>query len=240
MLTPSVKLWLKAGKTSVIGAGRAKLLRAIEKHGSIKHAALAMNMSYRHAWGIIRQIRDTLGDEILKVTRGGATGGGAKLSELGRQILTQYEEYEREINRLLKYGPRPALAVDGVIINHKNNLVLIRRKNPPFKGQLALPGGFVEYNETTKEAVIREVKEELGIESRIKRLIGVYSDANRDPRQHVVSVVYELEPLSKLFKAGDDATSFEWISIHNLANINDLAFDHALIISDAITGIRKI
>ena len=138
---------------------------------------------------------------------------------------------------MIKYGPRPALAVDGVIFDKSGDIVLIRRKNPPFKGQLALPGGFVENNETTEAAVRREVKEELGIETRIKRLVGVYSEPKRDPRQHIVSVVYELEPLSTNFKAGDDAAEFEIVAIERLtkSGLDALAFDHGKIIADFIS-----
>lgn len=228
------KLWFKKGKVSVIGEGRSQLLRAIDEHGSITKAASAMGMSYRHAWGIIRHIRDILGDEIVKTTRGGRQGGGAFLTERGKEILDQYEQNAREIKQLLKYGPRPALTVDGIIFDKENNLVLIRRKNPPFKGRLALPGGFVEYNETTEEAVIREIREELGIETKVSSLVGIYSEPSRDPRQHIVTVVYWLEPLSDKFKAGDDAISFEIIPQTSVKKLQDLAFDHYQIISDAI------
>ena len=236
MLSPMVKLWLKKGKISVIGAGRAQLLRAIEEHGSIIKAASAMNMSYRHAWGIIKHIRDTIGTEIVKTTRGGHEGGGARLTKVGRQLLEQFEENQREIDNLLKYGPKPSLAVDGVIFDDDDNLIMIRRKNPPFQGKLALPGGFVENNETTEAAVRREIQEELGIKTKILHLLGVYSDPSRDPRHHIVSVAYELEPLSTKFKAGDDAKSFERISLKKFSSIDQesIAFDHVKVIKDAI------
>jgi 8-oxo-dGTP diphosphatase len=234
MLKPMAKLWFKKGKVSIIGEGRSQLLRAVEEHGSIAKAASAMGMSYRHAWGIIRHIREVLGDEIVKTTRGGTHGGGAFLTARGKEILDQYEQTEREIRQILKYGPKPALAVDGIIFDKDNNLVLIRRKNPPFKGQLAIPGGFVEYNETTEEAVKREIREELGIPTQIIGLVGVYSEPSRDPRQHIVSVVYLLEPLSNKFKAGDDALAYEIIHHKSIKKLRDLAFDHDRIISDAI------
>jgi len=237
MLTPKAKLWLKLKKSdiSVIGEGRARLLRAVQNKGSITKAAQGMNMSYRHAWGIIKSINETIGKDVVMTTRGGASGGGAKLTKVGQQVLEQYEDNAAEIQKLLKYGPRPALAVDGVIFDKDGNLILIRRKNIPFKGKLALPGGFVENNETTEDAVMREVKEELGIQTRIKGLIGVYSDPTRDPRSHVISVVYELEPLSDKFKAGDDAQSYERIAKNKLDGQIELAFDHGKIISEILS-----
>ena len=213
MLKPSAKLWLKKGKVSILGEGRVKLLRAVQEQGSISKAAQVMSMSYRHAWGIIKHIEESMGAALVQTARGGAQGGGAQLTKLGKQIIEQYDEKARDINKLLKFGPRPALAVDGVIFYRKHNIILIRRKNSPFQGKLALPGGFVKYNETTEQAVVREIREELGVATRVKSLLGVYSDPLRDPRQHTVSAVYELEPLSTDFKAGDDAAAFEVVSV---------------------------
>jgi 8-oxo-dGTP diphosphatase len=230
----SAKLWLKSGEASIIGSGRARLLRAIDEYGSITKAAESMNMSYRHAWGILRMIRDAVGEEIITTSRGGKSGGGAQLTAYGRQLLRQFDDNEHLIKRLLKYGPRPALTVDGVIFDDSGKLVLIRRKNPPFKGQLALPGGFVENNETTEDAIRREIKEEVGINVKIKRLIGVYSDPSRDPRQHIVSVVYELEAESMKLKAGDDAAAVELVVPEKILKSGTIGFDHSKIISDAI------
>lgn len=234
MLSPSVKLWLKKGKVSVLGSGRARLLKAIDSSGSIKKAAKIMNMSYRHAWGIIRQIEKSIGESLVETTRGGPHGGGARLTERGKEVVKQFDDTEAEIDKLLRYGPRPSLAVDGVIFDKDDTLVLIRRKYPPFQGQLALPGGFVENYETTDEAVVREVREELGIETKITHLVGVYSAPTRDPRQHTVSVAYHLEPLSTKFKAGDDAMAYEKVPIHELSTLKSMAFDHDKIITDAM------
>jgi 8-oxo-dGTP diphosphatase len=239
MLEPSVKLWLKSGKISVIGSGRARLLRAVAENGSITKAATVMGMSYRHAWGILKNIRDSVGEDVIVTTRGGPHGGGAKLTKTGEKILKQYEQNALEIERLIKYGPKPALAVDGLIFTEDGRIVLIRRKNAPYKGQLALPGGFVEYNETTESAVVREVKEELGIKCRIIRVVGVYSDPSRDPRHHTVSVVYELEPESTNYKAGDDAASFEIISLNDKEILGGLAFDHSRIVGETIKQKNK-
>ncbi len=235
MLKPSVKLWLKSGKVSVLGSGRTRLLRMIHEYGSLTKAAAAMKMSYRHAWGIIQDIQQKVGGQVIRTSRGGSGGGGAALTKLGKKLLEQYESYEREIERVLKYGPKPSIAVDGIILEN-GAIILIRRGKPPFKDKLALPGGFVEYNETTEEAVIREINEELGIKTNIKSLVGVYSDPGRDPRHHVISVVYELEPKSTEYKAGDDAAGFEKMPLKKLKkeDLKDLAFDHGKIIFDLI------
>lgn len=122
----------------------------------------------------------------------------------------------------------PLLAVDSIIL-FEGGIVLIKRKNPPFQGLYALPGGFVEVGESTEDAAVRESREETGLEIDIVGLVGVYSDPNRDPRGHVVSVCYISEGSGKL-ASGSDAKSAE---VFRLDNLPDLAFDHSSMISDA-------
>ncbi|MFW9879594.1 MAG: NUDIX domain-containing protein [Candidatus Thorarchaeota archaeon] len=126
----------------------------------------------------------------------------------------------------------PLLTVDAVILlNNKKDIVLIRRKNPPFQGEFALPGGFVDVGETVENACIRESKEETNINVKILKLIGVFSDPNRDPRGHNISIAFLCEPLTNKErpKALSDAASLEVISISKLSSL-ELAFDHMAII----------
>jgi 8-oxo-dGTP diphosphatase len=126
---------------------------------------------------------------------------------------------------------RIAVTVDGVLIDGER-ILLIKRGNDPFKGFWALPGGFVEYGETTEHAAVREVKEETGLCCEINRLVGVYSAPDRDPRGHTVSIVYVMSVREGEMKAGDDAAGAEW---HNLAELpEEIAFDHSNIIRDAL------
>jgi len=122
----------------------------------------------------------------------------------------------------------PALAVDAIILLD-GQLVLVRRKNPPFKGAYALPGGFVELGERVEDATVRETLEETGLKTKVKKLVGVYSDPGRDPRGHTVSVVFELTYVSGKLKAGDDAAG---VSRFDLRKLPKLAFDHESIIKD--------
>jgi len=122
----------------------------------------------------------------------------------------------------------PKLTTDGAIIKD-GKILLIRRKNEPFKGKWALPGGFVEYGEKVEDAVIREVKEETGLITKIKEIFGIYSDPNRDPRGHTVTIVFLLNIITGKLNAEDDADS---VNFFNLNKLPDLSFDHKIIIED--------
>ena len=129
----------------------------------------------------------------------------------------------------------PLLTVDALII-FEGKLVLIRRKNPPYKDQFALPGGFVEVGETVETAAAREAKEETGLDIKIVKLLGVYSDPLRDPRGHTVSVCFLAKGRGNL-KAGSDAKDTGLFSLNELP---ELAFDHKKIIEDARSDINGI
>jgi len=126
----------------------------------------------------------------------------------------------------------PRITVDAVVIKNEA-VLLVKRKNPPFKHAWALPGGFVNYGETTEAAVVRELREETGVIMNIIRLVGVYSDPQRDPRGHTISVVYQGDYLSGTPTAGDDAVEakfFKWMQLPALA------FDHGQILDDVMSG----
>jgi 8-oxo-dGTP diphosphatase len=122
------------------------------------------------------------------------------------------------------------LTVDGVILKGKK-ILLIKRKNQPFKDKWALPGGFIEYGEKTEDAVLREIFEETGLETKIKELVGVYSDPNRDPRGHTISIVYILDEIGGKLISGDDASDAKY---YNIDDLPDLSFDHDVIIKDVL------
>ncbi len=124
----------------------------------------------------------------------------------------------------------PLLTVDCVIFDDRNRVLLIRRRNPPFRGGYALPGGFVDIGETTEAACRREVLEETGVRAARLRLIGVYSDPKRDPRGHTCTAAYLAGSWRGAPKATDDAAGLEWVAGWRRA---PLAFDHRRIIADA-------
>jgi len=124
----------------------------------------------------------------------------------------------------------PLLTVDCVVLNPRGEVLLIQRRNEPFKGHYALPGGFVDIGETVEDACRRELLEETGVKAGRLKLVGVYSDPNRDPRGHTASVVFLTRVRSTKLEAGDDAASAQWVA--NWRRL-PLAFDHAKILADA-------
>ncbi|MFQ6072864.1 MAG: NUDIX domain-containing protein [Methanosarcinales archaeon] len=127
------------------------------------------------------------------------------------------------------------LTVDAIII-YNNKIALIKRKNPPYKGQYAIPGGFVEIGETVEDAVKREAKEETGLDVEILKLVGVYSNPDRDPRGHTVSICYLCMGTGEI-KAGSDADD---IKLFSLSDIPKLSFDHNKMIEDIKEDINAI
>ncbi|TFG04759.1 MAG: NUDIX hydrolase [Promethearchaeota archaeon] len=129
--------------------------------------------------------------------------------------------------------------VDAVIFDGKGNVVLVRRRHPPFKGQLALPGGFIEEGETSNDAVIREIKEETNLDVKIEKMIGIYDKLGRDPRGRVHSTAFLCSIIGEMnLHGGSDAEQVELVPINQLEN-KDLAFDHEVILRDALNLIQK-
>jgi 8-oxo-dGTP diphosphatase len=136
--------------------------------------------------------------------------------------------------RALMPRPRtPALAVD-VVVELTDwpglPIVLIERKYPP--AGHAFPGGFVDVGESVEDAARRELREETGLDVRLTRLLGVYSDPARDPRGHTVSIVY-VGTATGIPRAGEDAGA---ILVTDPARAPTLAFDHDRILGDYLAG----
>ncbi|MBI4687826.1 MAG: NUDIX hydrolase [Nitrospirae bacterium] len=131
----------------------------------------------------------------------------------------------------MKETPRnPFLTVDA-IIEVQGGIVLIKRKNHP--PGWAIPGGFVDYGETLEEAVIREAKEETGLDIELIRQFHTYSDPIRDPRHHTVSTIF-IAKADGSPKAGDDAK--EAMIFTKEALPEEIAFDHRKILEDYFSG----
>jgi 8-oxo-dGTP diphosphatase len=125
----------------------------------------------------------------------------------------------------------PALTVDIIIIRKDGSIVLIKRRNHPFQGEWAIPGGFVEYGEKVETAATREAKEETGIDVELTKIVGVYSDPSRDPRGHTVSICFLAREVGGELKADTDAK--EARSFYPSSLPRRLAFDHEQMLADA-------
>ena len=151
-----------------------------------------------------------------------------------------------------KEYPRPSVAVDLVvftIVDAQLRVLLVRRREHPFRGTWALPGGFVRVGETSNdqgedldEAARRELEEETGLDPARVYLEQLYTfgSAGRDPRMRVISVAYYalVRPdLAPFVKAGGDVSDADWYPVDKLEKL-ELAFDHAEIVSMALKRIR--
>ena len=96
------KVWMEKGGQHVFGRGRARLLKAIDREGSIQAAARKMGLSYRHAWAMLKTSEQRLGRELVERVRGGAGGGGTHLTEEGKKLVRLYGRIESAFQKLLE------------------------------------------------------------------------------------------------------------------------------------------
>jgi 8-oxo-dGTP diphosphatase len=138
--------------------------------------------------------------------------------------------------------PRPMVAADAAVFGFfagKAKLLLVNRKNEPFKGKWALPGGFVNIDEELDDAVARELAEETALVGVPLEQIHTFGNVGRDPRGRVITVVFmgvASKPQRRI-RAGDDAAKVRWFNIEKLPK--DLAFDHNEVTKFAIARLKK-
>jgi len=152
-------------------------------------------------------------------------------------LITEDDVYYANYQEEVKQYPRIEHTAD-IAIFHGNNVLLIKRGKAPGKGLYALPGGFVNQNETLKECALRELKEETGLvidNPMHMRLVGNFDNPNRSRRSRVITTLYEVLLLNlqkdydiNAVKAGDDASSVEWINAEDALKMDKSAFfeDH--------------
>jgi 8-oxo-dGTP diphosphatase len=156
---------------------------------------------------------------------------GAETDALGRALPPPQPDGYRN----------PAVAVDAVCTRASVSgieVLMITRDLPPGNGLLALPGGFVEYGEDPELAVLRELVEETGCTGTLGEILCVRGDPQRDPRKHIVSIVYhvDVEPQAAL-QAGDDAAAADWFLLAELLESPErVAFDHREILAILVAG----
>eukprot|EP00698_Gefionella_okellyi_P019728 TRINITY_DN6089_c0_g1_i2.p1 TRINITY_DN6089_c0_g1~~TRINITY_DN6089_c0_g1_i2.p1 ORF type:complete len:188 (-),score=31.88 TRINITY_DN6089_c0_g1_i2:251-763(-) len=139
---------------------------------------------------------------------------------------------------------KPSVTADAAVLRPNSDdslgcdILLIKRGGQPFKDCWAYPGGFVDYNEEPSTAAVRELEEECGIKGSNPRLVTVHGAATRDPRGHVITIMFHItvDPAAKV-TAADDAAHAEWIPLSTAveyAKAGKMAFDHGDMLHELI------
>lgn len=163
----------------------------------------------------------------------------------------ELSQEDKEFLKTYKVGDyeRPSVTVDMLVftvVDKDLKLMLIKRKNPPYRNCWAIPGGFVNMDEDIKTAAERELKEETNMDAYLEQF-GVFGQPNRDPRTRVISIVYlALVPevnFTYNMLAGDDAKEAKLFTVKygNKLEFDEdinLAFDHENIIKEGIEALR--
>lgn len=149
-----------------------------------------------------------------------------------------YSHYDDSIRTMSIYF-RPAVTVDLLVLDwsqQRLSLLLIQRAHAPFAGYWALPGGFIEEQETLEASARRELWEETGLRVSALQSFGIYGDPGRDPRGRTLTIAYlALTSGQPAICGRDDAVQARWFPVQALP---DLAFDHVRIVSDGLNCLR--
>lgn len=134
------------------------------------------------------------------------------------------------------------LTVDAVVFRRNGShleVLLIQRKHDPYEGMWALPGGYVDMDETVEQAIMRELEEETGLKIHELKQLHTFSAIGRDPRGRTVSVIfYGITGMeNSAVKGGDDAADAQWFDV---GNIPQLAFDHRKAVEMALSEIDSL
>lgn len=136
--------------------------------------------------------------------------------------------------------PRPAVTSDIAVLRLEEvpEILLIQRSDPPFKDMWALPGGFMEMEESLEETARRELQEETGIKAGELIRFDTYDRPDRDPRGRTITQIFVMiwKPDMGLPEAGSDAASLRWFPLNEMP---EMAFDHAAIVADVLGMIRE-
>ncbi|MBX3263996.1 MAG: NUDIX hydrolase [Labilithrix sp.] len=151
------------------------------------------------------------------------TGARAPSRRSGGSVAVDGDRQERSLRGVpFSYAfPRPAVTCDAVVFTMRADdlaVLLVQRKDEPFRGRWALPGGYVNDNEPLDRAAARELAEETGITGAKLEQLGAFGDPGRDPRGHTITIAYVTFLVAEAkITAGDDAAAVEWVSFRRLA-----------------------
>lgn len=129
----------------------------------------------------------------------------------------------------------PVAKVDVILANERGEVLLTRRAVEPFKGFWDIPGGTLESTDfNAEEGALREIREELGVECELTKFLGVYSDPLRDPRYHIVALIFTGILKSGEVRLGPHTSEYQWFNLNALPA--EIGFDHRTILKEFQTG----
>jgi 8-oxo-dGTP diphosphatase len=164
-------------------------------------------------------------------TRNGSASDGPETEQVTEAKVHHYDASKYE---------RPSVTVDVVMMSLRQRdlqVLLVQRRSWPYEGMWAIPGGFVNIDESLETAAKRELQEETNVQNVYLEQLYTFGDPGRDPRTRVITVVYFalLDSERLQVKAGDDAANVGWFSVYHLP---ELAFDHAKILQYTLDRLR--
>ena len=138
--------------------------------------------------------------------------------------------------------PRPMVSADAVVfafLRGRFRVLLIKRRNQPFKGRWAIPGGFIGIDEELQDAAARELQEETGLAGVKLQQLRAFGKCGRDPRGRQITIVFAgiAKKGAAKIRAGDDAAEARWFGIDKLPD--NLAFDHDEVLKYAISSLKR-
>lgn len=148
------------------------------------------------------------------------------------------KESSAEHGYTYKY-PHPAVTADCVVFGFDGTeikVLLIERGSEPYKGSWALPGGFMNIDETAEQCARRELKEETGLNIEQLEQLYTFTDVNRDPRERVISIAFWAVTRIAEVRGSDDAAQAQWFALDELP---PLAFDHERILRMGIIAMKQ-
>ena len=157
---------------------------------------------------------------------------GEKLVEKSFQEINH--RYCQTCDRIHYENPLPAVAA--LVVNHANQLLMVKRSVEPAKGEWCLPGGFIEFDESIEEAALRELEEETGMKGTVMSLVDFFSQ--RSPHHGALLIFgYRIEIVGGELRAGDDAQEVDFFDFHDLPHIAFLS--HKALIEKEFGNLKK-
>ncbi len=189
----------------------------------VNNGASAGQIIFHEHWHVIPRFEN---DNLSSWSRSEYKEGEKEV--VGEQVRSALKEH-------LPFGKihdakHPWPVVDGILVNDKGEVLMTKRTIEPV-GTWCIPGGHIDWGETPQAAVVREFKEETGLDVEIVGIFNVYGERNRDPRKHTISTVFKVKKVGGELKLNDEVDEFKWFAEKDLPK-DICSFDHYEIVKD--------